>query len=254
MRLSFIIPIFISFLVIINGCVDEPFIEPVKAPYSVVRVINNTANVNNINITIDGAQPVAELANLGPNAVSTYFDLKSGKRTFLVKNVATGDIMYNKQIEIHSYERITVIFAGNFSTVDTLRTFSVFTFDEGEVYVSGAPKDGRAHVYLIHSSAASPTHSSKKLSFSAKYKTTIDTTYKDTVYISTPTLDFSGIKSLPDVYPGNYIFSVISSAADTITYTTDLSAGKRYYLFVVGEPNNMQIVKNEILPLSVRSK
>ncbi len=254
MRLSLIIPIFISFLVIINGCVDEPFIEPVKAPYSVVRVVNNTANVSNVSITIDGAQPVAELANLGPNAVSAYFDLKSGKRTFLVKNVATGDIMFNKQIEIHSFERTTVIFAGNFSTVDTLRTFSAFTFDEGEVYVSGAPNDGRAHVYLIHSSAASPTHSAKKLSFSAKYNTASDTTYKDTVYLSTASLDFSGIKSVTNVYPGNYIFSAISATSDVVAYTTDVSAGKRYYLFVVGEPNNMQIVKNEILPLPVRSK
>lgn len=255
MRLKFTIPLLFIPLLFLYSCAEEPTIEPIKAPYSVVRVTNLSANLANLDISIDGSKPVTGLSNLAQGSITNFFDLKSGKRKFLIKDVTTGDIIFNKQIEIHSYERTTVIFAGNFSKVDTLNTFTNFLLEEGEVYVNSAPNSGKVHVFLVHSSPDSPVKSAQKLTVSTRYKATGDTTFKDTVLTtSSKLLEFSGILSLLNASTGNYSFSFISSVKDTLKYTTDFNPGLRYYLFLKGAPESMGILKTELVPLPVRPK
>ena len=118
---SFII-LFIIIGLAFYGCVDEPNIDPVKRPYTSVRVANFSNNQATLNVSVDGEF----IQNVDQNALTTYFDLNSGSREYVLRD-ANGNEIFNKPITMVSYEEVTLVFSGYLSTVDTLNTFGFQT-------------------------------------------------------------------------------------------------------------------------------
>jgi len=261
---NFVLPIILLFSFILSSCIEEPFIDPVKRPYSVIRVSNFSSNVAAINVTIDGTSPAAGLANLGISSFTGYFDINSGTRKFLVKNVATGDTVFNKNIEIASYEIATIAFAGFFSTDKLINSFGNVMFEEGQVYQNTAPKTGTLNVFIINAAASIDTLDAKKLTILTKYKHSDSTNY---VNIENKTgLEFNKIHSItnktptgPNLFPGNYLLDIKDEKGLTVMeFPSDssfnASAGMRYYMFIYGPPNNIKAFLDEQIPQPVRPK
>jgi hypothetical protein len=232
---------------VLSNCVEEPTIDPVKRPFSEIRVVNLSHNVNNMKITIDGQQPIAALSALQQASTTSYFDVNSGKRRFVVTNEA-GETLFNKEIEIISFERATICFAGFHSTDELENTFTFFTIEEGEVYVSSAPKAGKMNIYLVHGSADVDTSAARTYSVRYNY-----TPSGQTFTTLTGNLTFGNYRSLGEFDPGEYTIRLVAPS-DSLSYTSSYDAGMRYYLFVYGDPNNPQIFRNDVVPQPIRSR
>lgn len=232
---------------VLSNCVEEPTIEPVKRPFSEIRIVNLSHNVNNMKITIDGKQPVAALAALPLASTTNYFDVNSGKRRFLVTNEA-GETLFNKEIEIISFERITICFAGFFSTDELENTFTFFSIEEGEVYVSSAPKAGKTNIYMVHGSADVGTSAARTYTLRYNYAPS-----GQTFTTMTGNLTFGNYRSLGNVDPGEYTIRFVAES-DSVSFTSNFDAGMRYYLFLYGDPSNPQVFKNDVVPQPIRSR
>ena len=98
----FRIPVLLLFLTIVYyGCVEEPTIDPVKRPYTLLRVANFSYNVDTLNVSIDAGKTVFSLYK--NELPAQYFEIESGKRHFFV-TTPSGDTLYNERITIGSYE------------------------------------------------------------------------------------------------------------------------------------------------------
>jgi hypothetical protein len=201
-------------------------------------------------VTIDDAQPSAALSSMAMGSATDYFDVKSGKRTFKVFN-ESGETIFDKGLEINSFERVTVVFAGFYSSVDLENTFGNFNVEEGEIYVSSKPSQDSLNIYLVHASAPVDTNDSKTYSVNAEYTPTGSQEAKDTTYTSS--LTYANVYGIGNAAPGNYTFSFIAGT-DTTQFTADYSANLRYYLFLYGDPINVQFFNNEVVPPPIRSR
>jgi hypothetical protein len=245
-------------LFILNSCLEEPTIPPVQRPYSVVRVGNFSMNLQSFSVFIDDAQPVGTLSSLAKGAITDYFDVSSGKRTFKIVD-ANSNTVFEKQIDIASFERVTVIFAGYYSTDELQNTFGNFEFSGGEVYIDYSPAQDSISLFFVHASPDSPTDTTKKLSITARYKPIGSSEFIDTsLTLSTGLLEYSEIDSdsLGNYFaPGDIVLEAISEegdilASDSSTYNPNML----YYIFLYDEPDNIKILRNEIAPPPVRSK
>ncbi|NCS89592.1 MAG: hypothetical protein AUK34_01555 [Ignavibacteria bacterium CG2_30_36_16] len=244
---------FLMFSFVITSCVEEPTIDPVTKPFSVARVVNLSSNVLTMRITIDD---VPTLDGLASPSASDYFDIKSGKRRFKVYNAA-GDLLFNKEIEIISYDRTTIVFTGTYSTNELENTFANFEVPEGEVYVSSQPDAGMAHLYFVHASAAFDTLSSIDYNLGLNYLPAGDTVSVDTAFVKI--LKFGETLSVGNVVPGVYSNIISTAAASAVQYKDTLSlgsinAGFRFYIFLYGKPNDLSYFKNEVVPPPIRSR
>lgn len=239
------------------SCVDEPLIEPLKRPYSVVRFVNLSSNLNSLQIKIfEGSEIVKTISNLQQGSSTDYSDFLSGKHKFII--VSGTDTVYNKDIEFASYERMTVIFAGWYSNIKELNTFAHFNFDENEVYVSAAPASGTCNLYLINASTGTQALDALKFEFLGQRKLAGETTFKNFVHLGK--FEFGNVYSYPNHTLGNYLFhfreqgksvSKISYPADSLFNS---KAGKRYYIYLYGAPDNLKVLMDEKDPLPIRSK
>ena len=263
----FVLPIILLFSFILSSCIEEPFIDPVKRPYSVIRVTNFSSNAAALNVTIDGTSPAAGLANLGVSSFTGYFDINSGTRKFLVKNVATGDTVFNKNIEIASYERMTLAFGGFYSSIKDDNNFGVVIYYEGLITVSSAPKTDSSHIYIINTATSTPTMTAKKFSILTKRKLAGETAYTNINNIAS--LDFNRsaqivdnrnpLKVISEHPVGNYLFDIKTDAGDPVLVfpkdsTFNSAAGKKYYLFIYGRPDSIKVHSDVQDPQPVRSK
>lgn len=128
---------------IFYGCVEEPTIEPVKTPYAVLRIGNFTHNVDNMTVTVGGKS--YDLAN---KSITNFFDIIPGKVPFVV--TFKGSVIYEKEIELSSYQETSLLFIGDHSTVDTLNNFQTITVNEGLVYYDDAPPAGQASIQFVN--------------------------------------------------------------------------------------------------------
>lgn len=119
------------------GCVEEPTIEPVKTPYAVLRIGNFTHNVQDMSVTVAG-----KTYDLTNKAVTPFFDITPGNVPFVV--TSQGKTIFEKEIDLSSYQEMSLLFIGDYSTVDTMNTFQTVRIDEGLVYVYNAPPEGQA--------------------------------------------------------------------------------------------------------------
>jgi hypothetical protein len=227
------------------GCVDEPYIEPVKRPFSVIRVGNFTSNLDPLTVLIDGKK----IGDLAQNTVTKYFDVKSGQRSFTLKD-ANGNTVYNKDIPVISYEEETILFSGYYSTADTANTFGFFRYTDGLTYIEEIPPADTAYIYIINNITDTPTEVAKKIS-------AFEIAYKDTVADTVATHEGIGYgtKVAYKTAAGTYTFSFFGEDSTSAELKdVQIKSQKRYYFFVSGTPKNYVVVKDEENPLPARSK
>jgi hypothetical protein len=264
MRLNFKEKLLGLFLLVlgltIQGCIEEPAIVPIKRPFSEIRVVNLSNNVDNMRILIDDAQPVSTLNSLAITGATSYFEVKSGVRNFKIFN-QSGDKVFEKDITVISYDRTSIVFTGFYSPSIDFNTFANFDISEGEVYVSSAPSAGNLNVYIVNGAAAVDTFSSRSFEIRATITPTggtpRDTTYRvsgtDT---SVAIVEFAKTYSIGNTTPGDYSFHFFD-LEDSVTVnapTVTLTSGMRYYMFIYGSPNAVQFVNNAVTPQPTRSK
>lgn len=249
-KFLFLLPIILGF--ILYSCVEEPTIAPVGTVYSVVKISNMSNNVDVINVTIDGKQVASSLAK---GETTNYFDSEAGKLNFKVTD-ASGTEIYSKTIDINTWERTNVIFAGDYLSDQLLSTFTNFEINEGEVYVSSKPAPDSLNIHFIHASNDVDTFKTKSYNIFAKLVSP-DTLIEYPSSGSNPLpLKFSGSYSVSNAAPGEYTFYFVDDAEEdtVVAGPYNLAANLGYYLYLYGNPNNVQYTLKEVVPPPIRSR
>jgi hypothetical protein len=238
----------------LNSCVDEPTIDPVKRPSSLVRVVNISNNLNNIKVSIDGAFPVQSLNSLAIASGTEFFDIPAGKKTFRVFDEA-GTLLYSRDVEITSFEMMTIVFAGQYDLDELLNSFGSFDLSEGETYVNHAPAADSALIYFVHGSAPVDTSNSRSYtSLQATYPANggqRDTTYN--LQKVDGSLDYGEVYGF-GAGVGDYSFRLTSEAGVAALPVVNIEAGFRYYMFLYGNPNNVQVFVDKVVPPAIRPR
>ncbi|MCK9210143.1 MAG: hypothetical protein M0P61_04820 [Ignavibacteriaceae bacterium] len=253
----FRIPVLLLFLAItFYGCVEEPTIDPVKRPYTLLRVANFSYNVDTLIVSIDPGEVNAKVFTLYKNQLPTqYFEIESGKRNFLVKN-PVGDTLYNEKISIGSYEELSLSFTGYSKPHDDLlNTFSYSQYTNGAVYLyEGMGKD----TTLIQCANFAPDTPSDS---SIKYRVLITDSISKKVVKEVTELAYNSFTG--SALPGNKTYKISYAKllnavtgsyliyGDT-TYTFD--TGFQYFVYGIGNPKKPSFVIEKITPLPIRSK
>jgi len=262
MLIKFTTKTIFSILILIGlifaGCFEEPVIEPVKRPYSSVRVGNFSfnqpgfaGNIDQFNVYIDGESK----GTVALNQFTGYFDLPSGKRKFVL--LAGADTIYKGDININSYEEMSIVFDGVYApAVDTLMSFAPYSITDGYVYSPDAPNAGKALV--ITTNAAPNTSTENQIKYSLAFvSSNLDTTRRNLFeYNQTYGLELA---------PGDYSVWVMKDITDNplapkpiydtlANFSGTFSAGLRENLFITGNPGSPVVLKDTQTPLPVRPK
>jgi hypothetical protein len=240
------------------SCFEEPFIEPVKRPYSSVRVGNFsynqpgfTGNIDQFNVYIDGELK----GTVGINQFTGYFDLPSGERQFVL--LAGTDTIYKGGINIVSYEEMSIVFDGVYAPgVDTLMSFSPYSIGDGYVYAPEAPAGGYSRV--ITTNVAPNTSTENQIIYSLAFvSSTIDSTrrnlfkYNETYGLDLPPGDYT-VWVMEDITDNPL---AIKPEYDTLAhFNQTFSAGLLENLFITGNPGSPVVIKETQTPLPVRAK
>lgn len=261
------------FILGVYGCAEEPVIDPVQRPFSVVRLGNFTNNVANMSVAVYNREnQVFVTQTLAQGSFSAYFDVPSGKRRFVVTDLATNQVILNKEIEISSFERLTVCFGGHNDPVNTdFNTLNNFEIEEGEVYVSSAPATGGFNLYVIHASGDNQVDVAPEVGLQGKFIFN-DTLRTATLISAANALKFANARTIGRINTttfnaaasgsndaGDYelIFRRVTGGAyrDTLALRNEtFQAGMRYYMVVYGDPAAVTIIKNEVSPPPIRNK
>lgn len=240
------------------SCFEEPIIEPVKQPYSSVRIGNFSynqpgfaGNIDRFNVFVDGVSK----GSVDINTFSGYFDLTSGSRRFVL--TSGSDTIFAKSITINSYEEISVIFDGVYAPgVDTLMSFAPYSLTDGVVYLLESPIPGK--VKIVTSNLAPNTETENQIKYSLSFiSTTFDTTirnlyeYNKSFGLNAPAGDYT-IWVLQDTTTN---LLATKRQYDTLAnFAGTFVAGMRENLFIIGEPKSPMVLKEQQIPLAVRPK
>ena len=248
-KFLFLLPIFLG--CILYSCVEEPTIAPVGPVYSVLKIANMSNNVDAITVFIDGKQVASSLAK---GETTDYFDAGAGKLNFKVED-SGGNTIYTKTIDINTWERTDIIFAGEYDPDPLLSTFANFEIAEGEIYVSSKPAADSLNLYFVHASADVDTNKAKSYDISALVPGDSIVVYPSSGTNPLP-LKYGGVYSAGNIEPGEYTFRfAVDGGTDTlVTGPYNLAANLRYYLYLYGNPNNLQFTLKEVIPPPVRSR
>jgi len=250
LKLSFLL-IFTSIFIFVS-CVEEPFIEPVKTPYSLIRVGNFT-NQASLKVTVisnkDSKTTVTK--NIAQNSFTNYFKVTSGNRAFTVL-ADNGDTLFAKPISIISYEQETIVFAGYYD--GSVNDVNFKNYRDSKVYLpdNTPPKDS-AFVRFIDLISPSPTDSvGSELTFSLNLIP--DPNKPDSTVEVYNTGELKAYERQGAVVEqGNY--NVVGvNAMDTVTVQLMLDAGKNYYIISDGGPENFAFTTDAQDPLPPQSK
>ncbi|MCK9425285.1 MAG: hypothetical protein M0Q21_04495 [Ignavibacteriaceae bacterium] len=256
----FRIPVLLLFLAITYyGCVEEPTIDPVKRPYTLLRVANFSYNVDTLIVSVDPGEAGAKVFNLYKNQVPTqYFEIQSGKRKFFVKNPA-GDTLYNDKINIGSYEELSLYFSGYSKPHDDLlNTFGYAQFTNGMVYLDEGLNDTTTTIQCANFAPDTPTDSS------IKYRVLIADTTTKNVIKEVATLNYNSLagNALRGGKAYKISYAKLTSAADaavkTYLFYSDTTymfdAGLQYFVYGIGNPKKPNFIIEKITPLPIGSK
>ncbi len=251
-------------LSILFACMEEPFIEPSKVPYSVVRIGNLTTNMDAINISIDGEFPVPELQNLQKGTFTDYFDLVAGKRNFAVINPQTGDTLWKKLVDALSYEEQTMFYSGFYHPSIDTSTVAWVSHSDAFTYISKEPPADSLNVYFVHAVGDAfmtiedtvRTDSTRTIKVAATWTEIVGT---DTTLESEDIIEgmiFGDIEGA--VLAQRHYRFVIRRDDDTngllATYENDYTAGKWTWHYITGQTSNVEIMREEKDPLPIRAK
>lgn len=252
----FRIPVLLLFLAITYyGCVEEPTIDPVKRPYTLLRVANFSYNVDTLIVSIDAGEVSAKVFNLYKNELpSQYFEIQSGKRHFLIKNPA-GDTLYNDKINVGSFEELSLFFTGYAEPGnDLLNSFGPATYSNGMVYLyEGMGNDTtviRSGIFTPYT----PLDTAIYLKFGIQIT---DTTTKNIVQDTSLSFNSFGGAALT----GNKTYKVGIAGITGLEVKTNLTdtlftleSGYEYFVYAVGRSNKPYFIIEKVTPLPIRSK
>ncbi|MCB0282449.1 MAG: DUF4397 domain-containing protein [Calditrichae bacterium] len=261
----------LALALILGSCVDEPTIAPVKIPFAMMRFGNLLANVDNIDVYVDGERVAS---NISQNHFSEFMKVTSVKRNIELKNSDTGEVLYSKSVDAVSYDEITFFAAAYFSSDIDSTTMATFTYTEGATYHVEAPPAGKGQVYFFHGSGDTPTESTKNLDIRAVFTAPGDTVATDSLL--TPNIyDAAGVETnneflafgdLENNYsfllePQTYTFNFTLTNADgdetnTLVATVDLTveAGTVNYVYLSGLPSDVKVATESMMPLPALDK
>jgi hypothetical protein len=232
---------------LLYSCIDEPTIEPTPLPYTSVRLGNFSANVDAINVTIDGEQSFdIENGNL-----TNYFDLISGKRGFLVTNTTSSEVIFEADLEVTSYEELNVLFSGYSAPGDDINnSFGNTNYTEGVVYLLEEPEEGRVRVRFFNMISDSPDTTSIDIILDV-YDVAGDSSQTTSSEIA-----FNEVIGL-EIEEGQKIINVLNADETDTLYTYDagnIELGYDYFVFITGLLDEYEVVMNRRTPLEVREK
>lgn len=237
------------------ACVEEPFIEPIAIPFTVLRVGNLTENLDELSISIDGEYPVPGLQNLAKDTFTDYFDLVAGRRYFVIINASTGDTLFEKTLDVISYEEQTMWYAGYYHPSIDTSTANFFINSDAFTYLSKDPPPGDLKVNFLHAAPDTPTDSTRAYDVVATWLF-IDGT--DTTEVSETIVDAMAFGDIAgSMLPGNqYKFELVRALDGEIlnTYEGQFSNGIWSWMYVVGEPSTPRFVREDKNPLPARPK
>jgi hypothetical protein len=255
-KLIFSIALLFGF--IYTGCFEEPVMEPIKRPYSSVRVGNFSynqpgfaGNIDQFTVYVDGELK----GSVSINQFTNYFDLPSGKRLFTL--LAGTDTIFKGNVNINSYEEMSIVFDGVYAPgVDTLMSFAPYPITDGFVYAPDAPSPGKVFVFTTNVAPNTATENQIKYSL-AFVSSAVDTTRRN-LFEYNQTHGF-------ELLPGDYTVWVMKDITDnplaikplydTLAHFNEtFSAGLRENLFITGNPKSPVILKDTQTPLPVRPK
>jgi hypothetical protein len=258
------------FSFILSGCVEEPTIAPAYRLNSVIRVVNVSNNQNNIKVILNGETPVQALSSIAIGSSTDFFDYPAGKKRMQVADEG-GNIFFTKEVEVTSLELITIVLAGHYDPDPLVSTFTSFELAEGETYVSHAPAQGTSNLYFVHASAAVDTFNTQKYRVLANFIPADTVVAKDTAYNPEPRplLEFSRMIGAP-ARPGTYTFRVTPENGSAVVFNSflirengataqgsaplQMEANYRYYMFIYGNPNNVQLFVDKVVPPAIRPR
>jgi hypothetical protein len=252
-----IVLLVVSFLAVSTffACVEEPFIEPVVIPYSVLRVGNLTENLDDLRISIDGEYPVPALQNLEMNSFTEYFDLVAGRRYFVITQPSTGDTLFEKWLDVLSYEQQTMWYAGYYHPSIDTSTANFFIYSDAFTYLSKDPPAGEFKIFFIHSSPDTPTDSTRSYDLVARYNVVEGS---DTTEVSETIVNgilFGEVRG-GVLAADNYSLDIVREIDSEVlyTYTGSFTDGLWSWLYIVGEPSTPSLVREDHAPTPARPK
>ncbi len=242
------------FSLILYSCVDEPYIDQATRPFSEIKVLNLSHNVNNMKVTIDGQTPVSSLDVMARPSSTEYFDVQAGKRIFRIYDEA-GNLIFTKEIEVLSYERMQILFAGEYDPDPLITTFSEIRIFEGYVYVDHSPAPGTNTIAIIHAAAPYDTVTEREYTKLTAVAPGPGGTIDTVAYIETGdnTLAFGDVFMIDSAYAGNYEFTFTSSSGNVI-YPTTFTSDKLGYIYLFGRPEAVEFFSYEITTPPARQK
>lgn len=263
--LSFVLIVFLLFI----SCVEEPTISPVKRAYSMLRVANLTTNLDQIDVKIYTeideidlqVNDVKTIADLNKNQFTEYFDVWSGKRQVQVIEKVNNQVIFDKSIDATAYAELIWYFSGYYHPDIDSTTFNFFSTQEGETFLDGTASfspDSLAIVFL-HAAGDTPSDSAKAFYVLSNFTVAGDTAVQDTLYhfsAADSSVSFGEQKRVK-AKEGEYSFYMINEInGDTLaTFENQtMDAGKKSFLLVTGEPDNMVVERKDIDPLPAEPK
>lgn len=229
------------------GCFEEPVIDPVKVPYTSVRIGNFSFNVDELNISIDGISK----GKVAKNQLTGYFDLVSGERGVVLTD-NSGNKIFEGSFIASSYEEQTIIFDGYYLPNNDLNSFASYSITDGFVYLDESPASGNVKIHTSNLSPNTDTSDTKK--YYVFYESNSNEVLEGAIeYNNTSTLNVEAgdytIHVLENIGEANDpVYSELANSSQSMT------AGMRYYVFLTGDPKLPEITVNEVAPLPVRSK
>lgn len=236
------------------ACVEEPFIEPSVIPFSVLRIGNLTENVDAIAVSIDGEFPVPALQDLQKNVFTDYFDLVAGRRYVVILNPASGDTLFEKWIEVQSFEEQTMWYAGYWSADINISTANFFINSDAYTYLSKAPPANSLNLYFLHASPDTPTDSTRALDVEAYTIEGEDTTYVGTIVDGFLFGDIVGNVLPTAEYKFDIVRDIDGVPLILYTYIGSFQEGLWSWMYIVGQPSTPTIVREDKEPLPARPK
>jgi hypothetical protein len=251
-----IVLLVVSFLAVSTffACVEEPFIEPSVIPFSVLRIGNLTENVDELAVSIDGEFPVPALQSLQMDNFTDYFDLVAGRRYFVIMDPANGDTLFEKWIEVQSYEEQTMWYAGYYSSNIDTTTANFFIHSDAFTYISKDPPPENLNLYFLHSAADIPSDDSRAYDVVAYSIDGSDTTEvgDDPIVEGLLFGEIQGNVMLDSDYKFEIVRVIDNEILDT--YVGSFSEGLWSWMYIVGEPSTPRIVREDKEPLPARPK
>jgi len=252
--LFFIVIFMCSFL---YSCVDEPYIEHIKMPYTAFQVANFISNTENVTINIKDPADNSILVggvSLAYGSKNSYSDISSGARIVEIKDPA-GNVLYSNEVTFGSYDESIIMFFGAYDENPDLSSIAPINIFNGATYLDDyfPPADSSivAFVNASYTDGINDPYTFRNVILENTATGEIDTVIFNA---DIPTREYSRAV----VKNGNYNMKFVNIAAAVETEITsgdvNISSGKLSFVIMCGMRDNESVSAFNENPVNSRSK